>query len=53
MDDNKHPNSDGFYKVGEDMFNAVDTLFNPTRASASNHIYEMQWYFTRNASWEQ
>ncbi|MFH1058833.1 MAG: SGNH/GDSL hydrolase family protein [Pseudomonadota bacterium] len=47
MSDNKHPNSDGFYRVGENWFEAVDALYNEKRINSSNHIYKGAWYFDR------
>lgn len=47
MSDNKHPNSDGFYRVGENWFEAVDALYNEKRINSTNHIYKGAWYFDR------
>lgn len=47
MSDFKHPNEDGFYRVGENWFEAVDALYNETRINTNNHIYKGSWYFDR------
>ena len=48
MDDNKHPNQHGMYRIAENWFEGVDALFNPTRFSAANHLYKGDWYFQRH-----
>ncbi len=44
MDDLKHPNGDGFYRIAEDWFEGVDAMYNPKRFSAENHLYKGDWY---------
>jgi lysophospholipase L1-like esterase len=48
MEDVKHPNDDGFYRIAENWFEAVDALYDPKRISAANHVYKGDWYFDRN-----
>lgn len=47
MDDFKHPNNDGMYRVAENWFEAIDALYNPTRISDDSHIFKGDWYFQR------
>lgn len=47
MSDNKHPNYNGFYRMGENWFEAVDALYDETRIKDENHIYKGMWYFDR------
>ncbi|MFH1033498.1 MAG: SGNH/GDSL hydrolase family protein [Pseudomonadota bacterium] len=47
MEDIKHPNGDGFYRIAENWFEAVDALYDPKRISANNHVYKGDWYFQR------
>ncbi|MBI5523578.1 MAG: SGNH/GDSL hydrolase family protein [Desulfarculus sp.] len=44
MEDDKHPNDDGMYRIAENWFEAVDALYNPKRISADNHVYKGDWY---------
>ena len=44
MDDFKHPNGDGMYRIAENWFEGVDSLFNPKRFSQDAHIYKMDYY---------
>lgn len=48
MEDEKHPNDDGMYRIAENWFEAVDALYNPNRISADNHVYKGDWYVQRN-----
>lgn len=48
MDDYKHPNGDGFYRIAEDWFKGVDALYNSDRIGSDSHIYRMPWYFERS-----
>ena len=47
MEDIKHPNGDGFYRIAENWFEAMDALYDPKRISAENHVYKGDWYFQR------
>lgn len=47
MEDEKHPNDDGMYRIAENWFEAVDALYNPNRISAANHVYKGDWYVQR------
>lgn len=47
MEDFKHPNGDGFYRIAEDWFKGVDALYNASRIGSDSHIYRMPWYFQR------
>jgi|GEM_PF-6219764 len=47
MEDLKHPNGDGFYRIAEDWFKGVDALYDPSRIETDPHIYRMPWYFQR------
>lgn len=47
MQDNKHPNDDGAYRLAEDWFKAIDALYDPTRIETDPHIYKMNWYYQR------
>jgi lysophospholipase L1-like esterase len=48
MEDVKHPNDDGFYRIAENDFAAMDALYNPTRISQNSHIYKGDSYFQRH-----
>lgn len=48
MEDVKHPNGDGYYRIAENWFEGVDALFNPARFSQKDsHLYKGDWYFQR------